>query len=183
MSEAIMNNYGVSQDEYIFRLYSLALVAISMAAAYKGDLAEGLRFMMVPGTLSEINEGLEPTWSVMTKFVIMFMFSTTGFLGSSCSAAITKQFGAMTMSITSTVRKATTLFLSFALFNNYCTIEHVGGIVLFLIALIMKTVKHSSASRSKQKNRKTSGADVHMGGAVEVPRVISAHHVENEHIV
>jgi hypothetical protein len=183
MSEGIMNNYGVGQDEFIFRLYSLALVAISMAAAFKGDLAEGVRFMMVPGTLSEIQEGLEPTWSVMTKFVLMFMFSTTGFLGSSCSAAITKQFGAMTMSITSTVRKATTLFLSFALFNNYCTMEHVGGIMLFLTALIMKTVKHSSASRSKQIDRKISGIDAHMGGAVEVPRVISARHLENEHIV
>jgi hypothetical protein len=71
------------------------------------------------------------------------LFSSTGFLGSSCSAFITKEFGALAMSITSTARKATTLFLSFALFNNVCTVEHLGGIFLFITALVGKSIRAS----------------------------------------
>ena len=71
-----------------------------------------------------------------------------GFFGSSCSAAITKNFGALSMSITSTARKATTLFLSFFLFDNQCTFEHITGIVVFISALTAKSLKRSGRRRS-----------------------------------
>jgi len=149
MSESLMNQFGVGQDEFIFRLYSIATMAIAMAAAAKGDLAEGARFLLLPGTYDEINKGEEPTWSVGGKVAVVVLFSTMGFFGSSCSAAITKHFGALTMSITSTARKATTLFLSFAFFNNVCTVEHVGGIALFITALVMKSLRASRKGRGR----------------------------------
>ena len=143
LSEALMNQYEVGQDEFIFRLYSIATFFIFMAAAMKGDLRDGMAYLTTPGTLQEMNEGLDPTWSIFGKVLTMALFSTTGFLGSSCSAAITKTFGALTMSITSTARKATTIFLSFALFPNECTFEHVGGIFLFITSLIAKSLRAS----------------------------------------
>ena len=143
MSEAIMNKYNVGQDEFIFRLYSIALFFVCIAAACNGDLRHGFAYLTVPGTLKEMNEGLAPTWSVHGKILTMVLFSTTGFLGSSCSAAITKSFGALTMSITSTARKATTIFLSFALFPNECTMEHICGIVLFITSLVTKSLRAS----------------------------------------
>ncbi|KAL7553156.1 hypothetical protein ACHAWF_017725 [Thalassiosira exigua] len=146
LSEAVMNRYGVGQDEFIFRLYSVATAFIFIAAGAKGDLRDGLAYLARPGTLQEIEEGSDPTWTVSSKLLVMALFSTTGFLGSSCSAAITKSFGALTMSITSTARKATTIFLSFALFPNECTWEHVGGIVLFVASLVAKSLR---ASRRK----------------------------------
>jgi adenosine 3'-phospho 5'-phosphosulfate transporter B3 len=153
MSENIMSNYGVGQDEFIFRMYSIALVAISLAAAYKGDLQQGIVFMSQPGKYVEIEMHVpldERTWSVPGKIAVMVLFSSMGFFGSSCSACITKNFGALTMSITSTARKATTLFLSFFLFNNICTGEHLVGISVFITALTAKSLRRG---RTKQKKK------------------------------
>ena len=161
MSEAIMNKYNVGQDEFIFRLYSIALFFVCIAAAANGDLRHGLAYLTTPGTLKEMHEGLESTWSIHGKVLTMVLFSTTGFFGSSCSAAITKSFGALTMSITSTARKATTIFLSFALFPNECTSEHIFGIVLFIGSLVTKSLRASKRGhRHKQKQHDDISHDV-----------------------
>lgn len=140
-SEIIMRQYSVGQDEYIYRLYSIAFVAITAAAWINGEISRGYTFLSVPGTLAEIeDEALEPTWSVRGKLSVLALFGTTGFFGSSAAAAITKHFGALPMSITSVARKATTLFLSFALFGNDCSMEHVGGMIIFIAALLAKAV-------------------------------------------
>lgn len=161
MSETIMNKFGVGQDEFIFRLYSISLVAIAVAAAVQGDLWTGSLWMMEPGTYQQYLDGVpmsERTWSVSGKFAVMTLFSTMGFFGSSTSAAITKNFGALTMSITSTARKATTLFLSFFLFNNVCTAEHVAGIAIFIAALTTKSLRrrHHSGANNKKKDKRRS---------------------------
>jgi len=147
LSEQLMNQYDVGQDEFIYHLYSITTLGILAAATIRGDLTSGLAFFQIPGTLSEIENGLVDngtfSWSVGGKVFAIVIFSTAGFFGSSCSAAITKEFGALTMSITSTARKATTLFLSFALFNHVCTLEHVVGTVLFITALVAKSLKTS----------------------------------------
>lgn len=148
MSESLMKKHNVGQDEYIFRLYSIATLAIGIAAMYKGDMVEGTRFMLRPGTYEETvlhDAGgvsiTSTTWTVWKKIIVLMLFSTTGFLGSSCSACITREYGALTMSITSTARKATTLFLSFVCFKNVCTWEHVLGIVIFISSLIFKSLR------------------------------------------
>lgn len=138
-----MTQFNVGQDEYMYKLYSVTLLGIVGAAASRGDLLEGTQFLLTPGTYDEIKMGQEPTWTVTGKMIVIILFSSAGFFGSSCSALITKEFGALTMSITSTARKATTLFLSFALFNNVCTFEHVAGIILFIAALIAKSIRAS----------------------------------------
>jgi len=143
-------------EQFIFRMYSIALVAISAAAAVKGDLQEGLRWMAQPGTYNELDLPIDQrTWSVPGKIAVMVIFSSMGFFGSSCSAAITKNFGALTMSITSTARKATTLFLSFFLFNNVCTSEHLAGIVIFITALTTKSLRRGRKSKKKGRKKKT----------------------------
>lgn len=158
MAETVMTQYRVGQDEFIFRLYSIALVAITGAAAIKGDLREGVEFLTQPGTFDEQRSAsLDTTWSVPAKWVVLILFSTMGFFGSSCSAAITKQFGALTMSITSTARKATTLFLSFALFDNECTMEHVVGIILFIASLIWKAFAKRTKTSDQDSRKQISG--------------------------
>jgi hypothetical protein len=158
MSESIMTKFGVGQDEFIFRLYSIALVAIGSAAMITGDVADGLVWMFQAGTYAEqqSNAPLEDrTWSSMSKIGVMILFSTMGFFGSSCSAAITKNFGALAMSITSTARKATTLFLSFLLFDNACTLEHIAGIAVFVVALLAKSMKRGGKQKPKLKKPRT----------------------------
>lgn len=157
MSENIMTQYGVGQDEFIFRMYSIALVAIIGAATVKGDLTAGLAWMLQPGTYEQqlTNVPLEErTWSVGGKMAAMILFSSMGFFGSSCAAAITKQFGALAMSITSTARKATTLFLSFLLFDNECTYQHIVGIIIFIASLTAKSFRRKNKSRGPRTDDK-----------------------------
>jgi solute carrier family 35 (adenosine 3'-phospho 5'-phosphosulfate transporter), member B3 len=157
MSETIMSQFGVGQDEFIFRLYSISLMAIATAATVQGDLWAGLIWMTQPGTYQQYLDQTplnERSWSVTGKVLVMILFSTMGFFGSSTSAAITKNFGALTMSITSTARKATTLFLSFLLFNNVCTAEHVAGMAVFIAALTTKSLRRRNGSKKKEKRRR-----------------------------
>jgi solute carrier family 35 (adenosine 3'-phospho 5'-phosphosulfate transporter), member B3 len=171
VSESIMVQYGVGQDEFIFRLYSIALVAITAAAAYHGDLTQGLLWMMVPGTVDEMKLPADQprTWSVPAKIAVMALFSAMGFFGSSCSAAITKNFGALSMSITSTARKATTLFLSFFLFHNVCTWEHVMGVIVFITALTAKSLRRGKHSSKSQSSRKSSTVKYHSSNMPSLP--------------
>ena len=80
VSETIMTQFGVGQDEFIFRMYSIALIAITAAAAYKGDLSEGIVFLSQPGTHGEMDLPLaERTWTVSGKWGVLILFSTMGF--------------------------------------------------------------------------------------------------------
>lgn len=183
VSEATMNRYQVGHDDFIFRLYGVAFFFVSIAAVYKGDLRDGLVYLTQAGTLKEIEEDLDPTWSISAKFLTLVLFSTTGYLSSSCSAAITKSFGALTMSITSTARKAATIFLSFALFPNECTLEHIFGIVLFIGSLIgksMRASRHSSRHKKGKRGHQTMD-DVGVGSPAyrTAPGVMRRKNVEN----
>lgn len=103
----------------------------------------------------------ERTWTVPGKVAVMVLFSSMGFFGSSCSAAITKNFGALTMSITSTARKATTLFLSFFLFNNVCTLEHLVGVFVFISALTAKSLRRGGKKNKKRSSPRQRVFDKH----------------------
>jgi len=172
MSESIMNKYNVGQDEFIFRMYSIALIAIVAAAATKGDLKEGMAWILQPGTYDEQQHNIpleERSWSSMGKITVMILFSSMGFFGSSCAAAITKQFGALSMSITSVSRKATTLFLSFLLFDNECTYQHIIGIIIFISALTIKSIRRKNKARKStfmggDYIRRGSNLDLDLGG-------------------
>ena len=173
MSESIMNQYKVGQDEFIFRMYSIALIAIIAAAWAKGDLTEGMEWIMQPGTYEEQQNNVpleDRSWSSAGKITVMILFSSMGFFGSSCAAAITKQFGALTMSITSVSRKATTLFLSFLLFDNECTYQHFLGILIFISALTTKSIRRKNKQRKPNvmmgvdRTRRMPSMDLELGG-------------------
>lgn len=115
----------------------------------------------------------ERTWSVPGKVAVMVLFSSMGFFGSSCSAAITKNFGALTMSITSTARKATTLFLSFFLFNNVCTFEHLMGVFLFISALTAKSLRRG---KKRRKHRRPPPAALRVPPALADLETRALHH-------
>lgn len=170
MSENIMNKYNVGQDEFIFRMYSIALIAIIAAAAGKGDLTEGMAWILQPGTYDEQQRNVpleDRSWSSGGKIMVMILFSSMGFFGSSCAAAITKNFGALSMSITSVSRKATTLFLSFLLFDNECTFQHILGIIIFISALTVKSIRRKNKKRKSfamTGDRRQHNFDVELGG-------------------
>lgn len=153
LSESLMQKYNVGHDEYLFRLSSVATVAVTVAAAYRGDITEGARFLLMPGTCEEIELGVgaQSIWTVWKKILVIILFCSAGFLGSSCATFITREYGALTMSITSTARKATTIFMSFVLFKNVCTWEHALGIFIFMSSLILKTFGSNIESSKLQR--------------------------------
>ena len=148
-----MEEYSLSQDEFHSRLYVVSLMATLVAAHCRHELLEGLdMFLLRPGTIPEIEYGAtEFTWSIPEKAVVLFLFSTSGIMGASCLGAITKRFGCLSMALTSTARKGTTLFLSFALFQNKCTPQHLVGVTLFMTAIVINTLfKGQITSKSGQ---------------------------------
>lgn len=145
-SEKVMKEYHVGHDEFQVQLYFLAFLAVASVALARGELIGGVQFFLFQdGTFDEIvqREADGPAdWAIgkREKVLSLFFFSTAGLFGSSCAGAITKHSGALAFSITSTARKAITLFLSFALFHNKCTLEHIAGMITFLSALVLKSI-------------------------------------------
>lgn len=149
-SELIMKKYRISQDQYQSSIYTVAFVLVLIGTIAKGELIPGFQTMFIrDGTVSEIEENKigsyhhhreYPTYTRNVKCFIFFLFTFTGLFGSSCAGAITKTWGALRMSVTSTVRKAGTLFLSMAApgFHNKCTPEHIVGMFIFISALFVQ---------------------------------------------
>ena len=169
-SELIMKKYRISQDQYKSSVYSVAFVLVLIATIVKGELVPGFQKMfLLDGTIQEIDENKIgfyhhhrefPTYTKGAKLFVFFLFTFTGLFGSSCAGAITKTWGALRMSVTSTVRKAGTLFLSMAApgFHNKCTPEHIIGICVFISALFVKSFHKKFDDSSFVKRQKTKGS-------------------------
>ena len=152
-SELIMKRFALGPDEFQMQLFFMSFIIMFLGAFVMGELEAGFQFFfMEAGTAHQEREPTMPfehSWPPRDKMIILTLFSTMGLFGGSCACAITKRFGALTMSVTTTARKAGTLFLSFALFPNECTVEHVIGVGLFLFALLLKS--SSKAKKSKEE--------------------------------
>lgn len=139
-----MTEYSVGQDEFQMRLFFMSFL-FSVLAAFKADeITPGINFfLMEPGTMHEIEVNskaiVATKWTQSNKIIVLCLFATMGSFGGSCSCAITKRFGALTMSITSTTRKAATVLISFVFFPNECTFEHIMGIIIFTTGFFVKS--------------------------------------------
>lgn len=160
-SEQMMEEHQLTQDEFHSKLYFVSLIATVVAAHWQNELFPGIEyFFFRPGTVTEIesmDEIVNPTWTITRKAMALVLFGTTGIMGASCLGAITKRFGALSMALTSTARKATTLFLSLAVFNNDCTLEHLVGVCLFMTGLMMKTLSKRKTGQKEQQLQQSAG--------------------------
>ena len=159
-----MKKYHISQDQYQSSIYTVAFMLVLIATIVKGELIPGFQKMFLyHGTVTEIDHHRDnPTYTRNVKCLLLILFTFTGLFGSSCAGAITKHWGALRMSVTSTVRKAGTLFLSMAApgFHNKCTPEHFMGICIFISALFVKSLQkgnrgHGSRMTMTKTTRKT----------------------------
>ncbi|GMH64533.1 hypothetical protein TrLO_g13465 [Triparma laevis f. longispina] len=152
-NEMLMNNWDLGQDEFILALYVLAGVIMGGVAWGSGEMGEGVRFLGGGESMEGFRggEGGE-VYDSKTKIICLTLFCTFGYLGSSCAGAITKHFGALSMSITSTARKAVTLFLSFLIFPKECSGMHIVGMVTFVGALGVKGSKSRVRKYEKEKS-------------------------------
>jgi len=161
-SEILMRQHRMSQDQFQLSIYSISFIAMLSATIFSGQFFSGMQnFFLLPGTIPEIaeaNHHLEERiiWTGAKKGIAMLIFTLTGLLGSSCAGALTKEFGALSMSIISTNRKATTLFLSFMApgFHNRCTLQHVIGMIIFLSATSIRSIGKLFGSKSQIPHEK-----------------------------
>jgi drug/metabolite transporter (DMT)-like permease len=149
VSEGVMKEYNVCQDEFIFQVYSLATCAVAVVAAMVGELDEGVLWMSTPGTYQDfVHEEPESSWSVPRKWAVVLLFGLSGYMALYFTQTLVKHFGALTMSITTTSRRATTMFLSFFLFDNLLTATHLIGMFLFGVGLTGKVLLQFSGPRT-----------------------------------
>lgn len=133
-------------------MYSLACLVVTAFAAMTGELDIGALWVFEPGTYREFEVGTDaPTWSVGGKLSVIFLFTLTGYLALFFCQTLTKHFGALVMSIASTSRKATSLFLSFLLFNNVAASGHLVGGIIFIGGLTGKILLRLDAASLKGK--------------------------------
>ena len=163
-SELIMKKHHISHDQYQASIYTVAFIIIFICTTIKGELKPGLEHIFLyNGTVSEIkqNQELQESQTMYTrnvKLVVVVLFTLMGLLGSSCASAITKRFGALRMSVTSTTRKAFTLFISLAApgFHNKCTPEHIIGMIIFVSALFVKSFQTRKKQQTCEERTKSS---------------------------
>lgn len=125
LQEYVFTHFHTDEEEMIFFSYaggSCLLLLICMAT---GEMNQGLSFLQRKGDTTHV-------------MLIIIMFAACGFCGVSCVAALTKRFGALTASLTTTARKAVTIMLSFALFPKPVAPGHVIGAFLFSAGLVCK---------------------------------------------
>jgi hypothetical protein len=166
-SEIIMQQHHISQDQYQSSIYTIAFIFVLIGNISMGKFIICFTNVFLrDGTIAEIegnisvDDAKNAIYTRNIKFLVLFLFTFTGLLGSSCAGAITKQFGALRMSVTSTTRKATTLFISLAApgFKNKCTSEHILGMFIFISALFVKSFNknktHTVFETATSRNRK-----------------------------
>lgn len=149
----------MSQDQFQLSIYSISFLAMLVATILKGEFYSGIQnFFILPGTITEITAlhhyQEELTWTASRNLIVMLFFTLTGLLGSFFAVALTKQFGALSTSIVSTNRKATTLLLSFMTpgFHNKCTWQYVIGMIVLLSGVSVSQFPKKKLLYSKRSN-------------------------------
>jgi adenosine 3'-phospho 5'-phosphosulfate transporter B3 len=133
VQEELLNFYSCSHDEVVYFSYLWGTGIMLLLSGWTGDLWWGVSHMVTT------EEGHRMVFGILA-------FSAVGFVGVSCMAALTKHFGALVSSITSTARKAVTLALSFVFFPKPVGLQHAVGGGLFMLGLLIKATARKAPS-------------------------------------
>lgn len=132
IAEHCMDRYSATANDMLYHTYLGSMFISMVLSIVFGEFTQGMSFLSERGGVY--------AWSCI------FALSTTGFLGSNCSTLLTAKFGALVNSLTNTGRRGVTLTLSFILFpeRNVLTSQHVFGLIVFFLGLIVKAFARSS---------------------------------------
>ncbi len=142
LQEFTLRKYDASHDELIFYSYGLGSGFLLLYCLPSRELWDGIAFLREAGP---------------NATACLALFCACGYFGVTCVAALTKKFGALVSTMTTTARKALTLFLSFFLFPKPATAMHVVGGLLFVLGLTMKAVPgpgNGGRNRSSSSSRR-----------------------------
>jgi adenosine 3'-phospho 5'-phosphosulfate transporter B3 len=115
MEDKVMSHYGASQSELISMIYTMGAVSIGIVSILMGQMAGGIvRLTQNPVSL-----------------LYLFLFAVMGALGIQFVYLVMKVFGSLVTVMTTSLRKALTVCLSFIVFRDKkFTSWHAGAIIL-----------------------------------------------------
>ncbi len=125
IQEEIMHRYLCQPSEIIYYMYTGGSFIMLVLNVWSGELWGGVV------VLWENND-------FKRMYLPMAVFSLTGFLSISCTSALVKHFGALTTSITSTIRRGLALVISFVLFPKPVYAQHFIGWGVFTVGALTK---------------------------------------------
>jgi adenosine 3'-phospho 5'-phosphosulfate transporter B3 len=130
-------HFGSSEDEVVFASYAGGSLLLLAACLATGELTAALAFVDANFASSRA-----------VPVVSLGAFATCGYCGVLCVTGLTRRFGPLVASLTTTARKAVTLVLSFALFPKPVNGGHFLGAALFVAGIVVKaTAPHRRRSR------------------------------------
>lgn len=135
----LLKTYNAPQDELIFFSFLGSSFLMFFITLYSGECFQAAAYISKNGGPKVIFE--------------VFMLSCAGYLGLSCITTITKHFGALVSSITTTSRKAISLMLSFLFFPKPVVYQHMVGAFFFFAGLLMKACDKQTATEPQRKQK------------------------------
>lgn len=136
VQEHCFSKFGCDEDEIVIVSYAGGSVALLVLCLGTGELSSAISFIQSP-----------MVGSAGYAVASLAALSTCGFCGVVCVTALTRRFGALVAALTTTVRKALTLVISFTLFPNPVESGHIFGGCLFVLGIFLKAT-------SRKKNKK-----------------------------
>lgn len=147
--EHVIQTYHAAVDEV---LYFSFLGSIGLSALYflvSGEVVDSLLFISTKSSL--------PLWGTF------LLYNSLSFSGMQFGGFITARFGALTLAVTNTSRKALSIALSFACFpeRNHLQSQHMYGAVVFFSGALLRTVLKESPE-GKRRQRKNSENELYV---------------------
>lgn len=138
IQEYCITVYNASVEDLLYHSFLGSAIISLILSVITGELFEGIRFLLQNSSVH--------VW------VIFIAFCTFGFAGANFGTALTGQYGALVNGITSTLRKAITLSLSFVLFpeRNTMSSGKLFGAAIFFSGLLFRVFSKSDHKEGKE---------------------------------
>ncbi len=127
IQEELMNFYRCRPLEVIFYTNAMSASLMFVLVLCSGELWKGVGFLW-------------KSHNLMNGFLSMVLLSFAGFLNATCVSTITKHFGALVSSISSAIRRALALILSFVLFPKPVVPLHFYGFGILSFGVFIKAL-------------------------------------------
>lgn len=143
LQEYLLADYANCASEVVMYDNLLSGAFSFVVVAANGELFQAVRFM-----------GANEEHSVVHIALLLALMSAAGFLGTSIVTAVVGRFGAVSAAMITTVRKASSIVMSYVIFPKPFSMLHFIGGTAFVGGLIVK----SSAKGAKADGRATNKA-------------------------
>ncbi|KAL6660291.1 hypothetical protein ACP70R_002413 [Stipagrostis hirtigluma subsp. patula] len=129
----------------------------------------GLPFLAVPMVLTgELVTAWNSCSQHMYVYAVLVFEAMATFVGQVSVLSLIALFGAATTAMVTTARKAVTLLLSYLIFTKPLTEQHVTGLLLITMGIVIKLLPENKEGGQSRQGKKVKHADDRLGKGGEV---------------